>query len=144
MVHIPYKGDAAVMSDLLGGRLQLTIASALLLPQVKEGRLRVLATLLPNRSPLAPDAPTFSEAGIPGLSISPWLGLFGPARMRRDVVGRVSRELVNSLALHTVREQLGQLAFEGQSSSPEELAILVRDQLAIWRKAGREAGLQAE
>src|SRR5689334_20709093 len=74
MVHVPYKGDAPASADLIAGRVQLSIAtlSAGVLPQIREGKLRVLATLLPNRSPLVPDAPTAAEAGLRGLTISPW------------------------------------------------------------------------
>src|SRR6185369_16874379 len=90
-------------------------------PQVSDGKLRVLATLLPNRSPLLPEVPTLTEAGMAKVSITPWAGLFGPAKVPPEIVDRISRELTRALARQDVRAQLGRLAFEGQSSTPEEL-----------------------
>ena len=81
IVHVPYKGDAPLSIDLVGGRVQMAFATpGTLAPQVKEGRLRALATLLRSRSPLLPDAPTAAEAGLAGLTITPWGGIFGPAK----------------------------------------------------------------
>ena len=92
MTHIPYKGDAPASADLIAGRIQLMIGtlSSGVLPQIQAGRLRVLATLLPNRSPLLPESPTAAEAGLRGLTITPWGGLFGPPGLPKDVVDRVS------------------------------------------------------
>ena len=144
MVHVPYKGDAPLLTDLITGRVQLSIASGSALPQAKDGKLRVLATLLPNRSPQLPDVPTLPEAGTAAPPITPWAGLFGPARLPREVVERLARELPKVLALREVREQLDRVAFEAQSSSPEELGAFVRDQLGIWRVAVKEAGIATD
>ena len=98
MVHIPYRGDGPLSIDLVGGRVQLAIATpGTLAPQVKEGKLRVLATLLPNRNPLLPDAPTMAEAGLAQVSITPWGGLFGPAKMPKEIVDRLARAVGLSL-----------------------------------------------
>ena len=144
MVHIPYKGDAPLTTDIIGGRVHLMFAAGTALPHVQSGKLRAIATLLPKRSPLAPEAPTMTEVGLNNLSITPWGGLFGPAGLPRDVVDRLSREMARVLARADVQDQLGRLAFDPQSSTGEELGALVKDQLGGWRKVVREAGIPAE
>lgn len=145
VVHIPYKGDGPLSIDLLGGRVQFAIATpGAAAPQVKEGKLRVLATLLPSRSPLLPEAPTMAEAGMKGLSITPWGGVFGPKGMPRDITERLSRELVALLQRPEVRDAFQKLAFEPRGSTPEELAAFTKDQLAIWRRVVAEVGIKPE
>lgn len=145
VVHIPYKGDGPLSIDLLGGRVQFAIATpGSAAPQVKEGRLRVLATLLPSRSPLLPQAPTMAESGLAGLSITPWGGIFGPKGMPRDIVDRLSRELIALLKRPEVREAFGNLAFEPRGSTPEELAAFTKEQLDIWRRVVGEVGIKPE
>jgi len=144
MVHVPYKGDAPAQLDLVTGRIQMMVATMTgpTQAQVKEGKLRVLAALLPNRSPLFPDAPTAAEAGLRGLTITPWGGLFGPAGLPREVVDRVAREMKAVAARKEVKEALDRIAFEVQASSPEEMAAFLAEQLQIWRRAVAELGLQ--
>ncbi len=143
MAHIPYKGDAPATADLIAGRVQVMIGTpGSAMQQVATGRLRVLATLLPSRSPLAPDTPTAAEAGLRGLTISPWAGLFGPAGLPREVVDRVAREMKAVAARKDVRESLDRIAFELQSSTPEELAAMLKDQLDIWKKTVQEVGME--
>jgi tripartite-type tricarboxylate transporter receptor subunit TctC len=145
VVHIPYKGDGPLTLDLLGGRVQFAIATpGSAAPQVKEGKLLALATLLPSRSPLLPQAPTMAEAGMQGLSISPWGGVFGPKGMPRDIVDRLSRELAVVLKRPEVREAFGKLAFEPHSSTPEELSELVKEQLAVFRRVVGAVGIKPE
>jgi len=144
MAHIPYKGDAPATADLIAGRVQLVIGtlSAGVQPQIKEGRLRVLATLLPHRSPLLPEAPTASEAGLRSLTITPWAGLFGPPGMPKDVVDRLVAEMRTVAARRDVREALDGIAFELQASTPEEMSALLADQLQIWRRAVQDLGIE--
>jgi tripartite-type tricarboxylate transporter receptor subunit TctC len=145
VVHIPYKGDGPLSIDLLGGRVQFAIATpGSAAPQVKEGRLRVLATLLPSRSPLLPQAPTMAEAGMRGLSITPWGGIFGPKGMPRDIVDRLSRELIALLKRPEVRSAFENLAFEPRGSTPEELAAFTKQQLDVWRRVVAEVGIKPE
>ena len=144
-VHVPYKGDGSLMVDLLGGRVQFAIATpGTAAPQVREGKLRVLATLLPSRSALLPEAPTMAEAGMAGMTITPWGGVFGPKGMPRDITERLSRELITLLKRPEVREAFGKLAFEPRGSTPEELTAFTREQIAVWRRAIADAGIKPE
>ena len=141
LVHVPYKGDAPMTLDLLAGRVQMAIATGTLLPHVKDGKLRVLATLLPQRAALLPDVPTLPEAGAEQIPMTPWAGIFGPAKLPQEVVDRLARALVRALQQPEVRTQLEAVAFQPQGSTPEELATMLREQLEIWEKAGKEAGI---
>jgi tripartite-type tricarboxylate transporter receptor subunit TctC len=145
MQHIPYKGDAPASADLIAGRVQVMIGTpGSAMPQVKEGRLRVLATLLPNRNPLLPTAPTLQEAGLVPVPITPWGGLFGPAKLPKEVVDRVARDIAIVLAKPEVKDALGKLAFEARSSSPQELSAFVAEQLEAYRRAARAVGLNQD
>jgi len=145
VVHIPYKGDGPLSVDLLGGRVQFAIATpGTAAPQVKEGKLKVLATLLPSRSPLLPEAPTFAEAGLRPLSITPWGAVYGPAHMPKEIVSRVGHELGVVLKRPDVREAFQKLAFEPRGSTPEELAAFVKEQGEVWRRVVNEVGIKPE
>lgn len=145
MVRIPYKGEGPATLDLVSGRVQLMFATPTnALPAAKDGRLKVLAALLPKRSPLSPDTPTMVEAGAPNLSIVPWGGFVGPAGMPPEIVARLNREITAILARPEVREQIERQAIEVQSSTPAELGAHVKEQLDMWRKAVRDSGLAVE
>jgi tripartite-type tricarboxylate transporter receptor subunit TctC len=145
VVHIPYKGDGPLSVDLLGGRVHFAIATpGTAAPQVREGKLRVLATLLPSRSPLLPEAPTLAEAGLRPLSITPWGAVFGPPHVPKEIVARVSRELGVVLKRPDVREAFQKLAFEPHGSTPDELAAFVKEQGEVWRRVVAEVGIKPE
>ncbi|HVP07959.1 MAG TPA: tripartite tricarboxylate transporter substrate-binding protein [Burkholderiales bacterium] len=145
MVRVPYKGEGAATLDLVSGRVQLMFATPTnAMGPAKEGRLRVLATLLRERSPIAPQVPTMAEAGAPPLSIVPWAGLFGPAGLPKEVVTLLNKEVTSILGRTEVREQIARQAFEVQTSSPEELAAYTREQIGVWKKAVQASGLPLE
>jgi len=145
VVHIPYKGDGPLSVDLLGGRVHFAIATpGTAAPQVREGKLKVLATLLPSRSPLLPEAPTLAEAGLRPLSITPWGAVFGPAHMPKEIVSRVGRELGAVLKRPEVRDAFQKLAFEPRGSTPEELAAFVKEQGEVFRRVVAEVGIKPE
>ena len=145
MVNVPYKGDAPLSIDLVGGRVQLAIATpGTLAPQVKDGKLRALATLLPSRSPLLPDAPTLPQAGVASLTITPWGALFGPAKMPREIVDRLARELAVVLAKPELREAFGRIAFEPHSSTPEALGAYLKEQIELWKRMVQQVGIKPE
>ena len=145
MVHIPYRGDGPLSLDLVAGRVNIAFATpGTLAPQVKEGKLRALATLLPNRNQLLPDAPTLAEAGFPPVPITPWGGLFGPAKLPKEIVDRVAREIAVVLAKAEIKEAFGKLAFEPRSSTPQELSAFVAEQLEAYRRGAREMNLSLD
>jgi tripartite-type tricarboxylate transporter receptor subunit TctC len=145
MAQIPYKGDAPATADMLGGRIQLAFMAPIpALAQARDGRLRMLAVLLPQRSSLVPDVPTIGEAGMPGVSITPWTGLFGPARLPAEVVARLTRELNTVLSRADSREQIGRQGLEVQGTTPSELGDHVRTQLQAWTRIVRESGIPQE
>lgn len=145
IVPVPYKGDAPLTIDLLGGRVQMAFATpGSAAPQVKEGKLRALAAMFPNRSPLLPEVPTAAEAGLGKLSITAWGGVFGPARMPKEVADRLARELAVILQRPDVREAFGKIAFAPQSSTPEELAAFLKVQMETWRRTAESVGIKPE
>lgn len=145
MVRVPYKGEGPATLDLISGRVHLMFATPTnALGPARDGRLRVLATLLRERSAVAPEVPTMSESGVPPLTIVPWAGIFGPAGLPRDIVLRLHREFGAILARADIREQIARQAFEVQTSTPEELADYTRQQLEVWKKAVAASGIPLE
>jgi tripartite-type tricarboxylate transporter receptor subunit TctC len=145
MLHVPYKGDAPLIIDLVGGRVHVAFATpGSAAPQVKEGKLRALAAMFPSRSPLLPEVPTAAEAGLGKMSRTPWGGIFGPKGLPREVVDRLARELAVVLKRQDVREAFGKLAFEPKSSTPEELSAILKQQIEVWTSVARDVGIKAE
>ena len=149
MVHIPYKGGPLAIPDLLDARVHLMFASGTVvapLVREKEESLRALVTLLPARSSLLPGVPTVAEAGLPQLSVLRVFpgGLFGPAKMSKEDVERISREVNAILKRPDVREQFQKQGVEPSDATPAEFATFLKQQLADWGRAARDAGLKPE
>jgi tripartite-type tricarboxylate transporter receptor subunit TctC len=145
IVHIPYKGDAPLTIDLVGGRVHMAFATpGSAAPQVKEGKLHALAAMFPSRSQLLPEVPTAAEAGLGKMSLTPWGGVFGPKGMPRPIVERINKELAGVLKRDDVRASFGKLAFEPKSSSPEELSAILKEQIEVWTSIAREVGIKPE
>ena len=145
MVHVPYKGEPQALTDLVAGRVQVMFCSSgTSVPMIREGRLRALVTTLPRRSHLLPEVPTIAEAGMPQFSITSWAGLFGPAKMPREVVERLNREFVAAMGRADVQAAMEKQAFALSPSSPERLADLVKEQLESYRSILRAAGVEPD
>ena len=145
MNHVPYKGAAPAVTDLLAGRIQVWIGAAnSLLPHIKAERVRLLATTAPQRSPTLADTPTVAESGVPGYSLYPWLALFVPAKTPTDIVGRINGEVARVLNSPEVKARLVPQGMDLVTGSPADLAALIRDEYASWGKVIREAGLKGE
>jgi len=142
---VPYKSEPDAIVDLLSGRIQLMFStSTTASPHVKEGRLRVLATTLPERSPLMPDVPSFPEVGQARFPIGPWFALVGPAGLPREIVARMNKEMVAVLAKPSVRELMLRHGFMAKSSTPEVLAAYMKEQIAVWKTALKTAGVEPQ
>lgn len=147
MVHIPYKGEATSLPDLLSGRIQVQLYASVAqaMPLAKEGRLRILAVSLDERSPLLPDVPTFEEVGVSGIDSRAWFGLFGPANLPRDVIARLSLALNASLAKREFRDELtSQGVVPVRETSPQKLRDYATSQYAMWKQLVKEVALPLE
>jgi tripartite-type tricarboxylate transporter receptor subunit TctC len=137
---IAYKSETTALNDLITGRIQLMLVSGTLAQQVREGRARGLATLGNQRSKAIPELPTMTEAGVAPFAAVPWMGLFGPAKMPREIVERLSRELMGVLKNPEVRERVERLAIDLTPLSPEAIGALAKEQTDVWRHVTKEAG----
>ena len=145
MVHVPYKGEPQALTDLISGRVQLMVVSAgTSVPHIRDGRLRALAVTLDKRSPVLPDVPTIAEAGMPQFKLTSWAGLFAPAKVPRDVQDRLNREFIAAMGRPEVQSAMEKQAFLLNGSTPEQLAILVKDQLDSYRSTLKAAGIEPE
>jgi len=145
MLNVPYKGDAAAIPDLLSGRVHLlTGGTNLLLPYVKEGKLRALASLTRTRTRPAPDVPTIVEACIPNFSIFGWFAFFAPAKTPAPIVERLEREVNAILKRPEVQVQFDKIGLETGGPSRQELPAFVKEQVASWAAAARDAGMEPQ
>ena len=145
MIHVPYKGSAPAASALLAGHVMSgfdSMQTAISLVRAK--RLRAVAIGAEKRSPIAPDIPTFAEAGFPGAGGSAWFGLFAPANTPRDIVMKLHAEIVKALATPEIRQIFEPAGLELVGSTPEQFAALLRSDIDKFVKIAREANIRAE
>ena len=144
-VHVPYKGGAPALNDLVGGQLSFMIENVPgTMPFVKQGRLRALAITSAQRSPLEPALPTMVESGVPGYEVVGWQGLFAVAGTAPDIVARLQADVGKVLRLPEVRERLAALGAEPVGSTPEEFGAFIRAERTRWGRIIREKGIRSE
>ena len=142
MVHVPYKGEGPLTPDLIAGRVHATFLSNPSGVQLaREGRLRTLGVLADQRSKIMPDVPTFAEAGLPQVTVRQWAGVYGPARLPREIVERLNRELNAVVRRPEVVEKMQSYGYAAEGSTAEQLFEINRADLALWRKLIAEAGM---
>jgi len=143
--HIPYKGVTAAMSDLLAGRVTMTFAPiSIVLPAVREGKLRALAVTSLKRSSAMPEVPTIDESGVPGFEATLWAGLVAPAGTPATIVRKLHAETVKLLAQRDLRAKFAELGMEVIGNSPDEFAAVIKSELPKWAKLIRESGIKAD
>jgi len=143
--HIPYKGMPAAIPDLLGERVSMMFSPiAVVLPLVREGKLRALAVTSLRRSSTAPELPTIAESGYPGFEYSLWYGLLAPAKAPAAIVGRLHHETVKALALPDLRAKLADLGGEAIGNSPDEFGAIIKSEIPKWAKVIKDAGIKPE
>ena len=137
LVHIPYKGSAPALTDVISGQVQLIfVNTASSIPHVRAGRLRVLGISTAQRLAIAPEVPTIAEAGVPGYEFIVWNGMVAPSATPRNIIVRLNRELVRVLELPEIKEKLMSQGLEVTPSTPEQFSRLI---VADTERLGRVA-----
>jgi tripartite-type tricarboxylate transporter receptor subunit TctC len=145
LVHVPYKGAAPGMADLLAGQVQLMFDNLpTALPHVRAGKLRGLAVTSPQRSSLAPNLPTLEESGLTGFAIETWFALFAPAGTTAPVVDRIHVGAARALAIPEVRDNLQGQGVEVVAGTPAQLATFHRSEMSKWARLVRDAGAKPD
>ncbi len=145
MTHVPYKGPAAALTDLVGGHIQVMFNSAIVtVPHIVSGRVRALATTGAKRIAALPDVPTVAEAGVPGYESSTWTAMGAPARTPRPIIERLNRELAAILQLPDVQERYAAGGSTATGGTPEQFRDYLQSELAKFSKLIKEAGIKAE
>ena len=139
--HVPYRGIAAVMPDLLAGRLTMVFSSPVsALPLAREGKVRALAVTSPTRAPSSPDLPTMVEAGFPGFDATAWFALLAPAGTPESIIAKLHREAVRILALPDVRKRFDELGMVPMGTSPAQFAAAMASEAPLWAKVIKASG----
>ncbi|MFA5914599.1 MAG: tripartite tricarboxylate transporter substrate binding protein [Burkholderiales bacterium] len=145
VLHVPYKGGAPAMTDLLGGRISFMLNNPVeVMANIKAGRLRALAVASSKRIPMLPDVPTFSEAGLPGYTASVWWGLVAPAKTPKDIVAKLSSEALKALEDEDVKQKLSNLGAVIDPAGPEEFGKFLKEEIAKWAGVIKTAGIHAD
>jgi tripartite-type tricarboxylate transporter receptor subunit TctC len=145
LLHVPYKSSPPAMNDVVGGRITMMFTDVLTgLPHVNGGALRALAVTTRSRSALLPDLPSMQEAGVPDFDITSWQGYFGPANLPKDIVLRLNGEIRKIVEKPAIKAQLASLGMDAFSGTPEDLGAFVNDQLVLWEKLVRNAGIEKQ
>lgn len=145
LMHVPYKGTIAGLTDVIGGRAEIMFVSpGVALPFVKEGRVRTIGVTGPQRLPALSDVPTIHEAGVPGYEFTSWHGMWFPAGVPREIVRRMHAEVLKVLAVPEVRKQFDEQFLTPVGSSPEEFAAFVKKDIAVQAGIVKMIGLEPE
>ncbi len=144
MTHVPYRGAGPAMNDLIPGRVDLLFSGGATYQYAKSGQVRALGITSAKRASSAPDVPTIAEAGLPGFEVSSWFAFFVPAKTPPDIVKKMNADCVAALADPAVKGRLEQLSYDVASTSPEELAVLLKAEIDKWGVVIKRAGISTE
>jgi tripartite-type tricarboxylate transporter receptor subunit TctC len=145
MQHVPYKGSAPAMLDLIAGRIDIMFDNIPLpLPHIKAGKLRGLAVTAAQRSPVLPELPTLAEAGVPGFDVSSWYGIYAPAGLPRDIVTRLNGTFNDVLRLPEIRNQLVSQGWSPTGGTPEQFGAFTQAELERWAKVVKSANIRVD
>ena len=143
--HVPYKGSAQGVIDLVAGQIQMLIGGmSSVMPHIKGGRLRAIAMTGAQRSPAVPDVPTVAESLLPGFEATAWYGALAPAKTPRAIVMRLHSEFARALAMPDVKQRLENLGYEIVASPPDVFAAYIKTEIAKWSKVVKASGAKAE
>jgi len=145
LLHVPYKGGAQVMIDLMGGQVALMFSNQLgVLPHIKAGKLKALGVASAERSAALPDVPTFAEAGFPDFKVSVWWGVMGPAGMPKEIVNQLNREIVAGLSSPEMKGRLQAMSAQPIGGTPEQFAAFFAAETKRWAPIVKASGAKAD
>jgi len=143
--HIPYKGTALAIPDIINGQIALMFDNIVsVMPHIRSGKVKALAISSPQRSPLVPDVPTVAESGLPGFESVTWFGLLAPANAPRAVVERINAEVNKALQTQEVKDRFVMLGFERAGGSPADFAAVILKDATKWSKVIKDANVRPE
>ena len=145
ITHVPYKGSAPAVTDLIAGQVQVMFDNTPnVLPQVKAGKLKALGVSSKKRSSLTPDVPTVDEAGVPGYEVSVWFGILAPAGTPRDIVQRLNAEMVKIIRSPEITDRFARAGVEPVASTPEYFSDFLKAEVTRWAKVVQDANIKAD
>lgn len=145
IVHVPYKGATPAEVGLMGGQVSLMFSSILsAMPHSKAGKMKALAVTSTKRSSVMPELPTVDETGLPGYDVNPWYGLFAPAGTPKDIVDKISREVVRTVQMPDVKKRFASLGADAAGNTPEEFASFIDAEIAKWDKVVKDSGTKID
>ena len=143
--HVPYKGSGPSFTDLVGGQVDFTMDSLVQsLPHIQSGRLKVLAVLGANRSPVLSNVPTVAESGVPGYDFTNWFGFVAPAQTPKEIIAKLHQDIAGVLAQPDLRGQLEKMGTEVIASTPEQFSRQIKEDTSKWAKIVNERSIKAE
>ncbi len=145
MLHIPYKGSAPVVTDLLAGQIDVMFDNVPnVIGHVRAGKMKAIAVSTAQRSALAPEVPTVAEAGVPGYELSVWFGVLAPAGTPREIIARLNTEIVKVLNAPEVKDRFAKQGVEVRTSTPEQFGEFLRSEVGRWAKVVQDANIKAD
>jgi tripartite-type tricarboxylate transporter receptor subunit TctC len=145
IVHVPYKGAAPGVIDLIGGHVQLMIIGVpVALPHVRSGKLKALGVTTLQRTSVAPEVPALNESGLPGYEVVNWYGVIAPAKTPPAVIAKLNAEIRKILQAPDTKSRLQAQGFETAGNTPEEFDVFIRSEVGKWSKVVKQAGIKPD
>jgi tripartite-type tricarboxylate transporter receptor subunit TctC len=144
LTHVPYRGAAPAMNDLIPGRVHLLFSGGATLDNARSGQVRVLGYSGTKRATIAPEVPTIAENGVPGFEVVAWYGLFVPVKTPAEIIARMNADTIAALADPSVQGRLAPLGYESRPETPAQVGALLRAETAMWERVVRQAGIVAQ
>ena len=145
MLHIPYKGSAPVVTDLIAGQVDVMFDNVPnVIGHVRAGKMKALAVSTAQRSALAPEVPTVAEAGVPGYELAVWFGVLAPAGTPRDIIGRLNAEIVKALNSADIKDRFAKQGVEVKTSTPEQFSEFLKSEVGRWAKVVQDANIKVD
>lgn len=145
IVHVPYKGGASALTDLLGGQVPAIVSGlTTALTMIKAGKVRALGVTSAKRSPQLPELPTIAESGVPGFEVTAWTGLCAPAALPKPLIAKLNADMVKVLSMPDTQRRLAEQGVDAASTTPEKFSEFIKSEIVKWAKVVKDAGITPE